>query len=185
MSKKNILKFGLTTMGGTILATAMIATAIANRGIPYHADREMREAQQNLEARDIEYCAARDALVQEARSQFPSTQEYHDVVRKMGDLDYMEPEYEQLENRLDSLEENFINSHLMHNEDELDYRSHKAAEAFSKYSDMQRDSTRAAEMLRVPFKTRLKNNWNDIRCEYHNKQIQQHQARLKQLQHTK
>lgn len=179
-------KFGLTAMGGTILVSAMIATAIANRGIPYHTDQEMRDAQRNLEIRDIEYWAARDALIQEARSQFTSTQEYHNTVRKMGDLDYTDPEYKKIESQLDSLEENFINNHLMHNEDELDYRGHKAAEAFSTYFDMQRDSTRAAEMLRVPFTTRLKNNWNDIQREYHNKKIQQqHQTRLNKLQRTK
>lgn len=185
MSKKNMYKFGLTAMGGTILVSAMIATAIANRGIPYHTDQEMRDAQRNLETSDMEYCAARDALIQEARSQFTSTQEYHNTVQKIGDLDYTDPEYKKIESQLDSLEENFINNHLMHNEDELDYRCHKAAEAFSKYFDMQRDSTRAAEMLRVPFTTRLKNNWNDIQREYHNKKIQQHQTRLNKLQRTK
>lgn len=181
---KNMYKFGLTAMGGTILVSAMIATAIANRGIPYYTDEEMREAQWNYETKEGTYWSLRDALTQEAREQFKSEPAYHDVVRKIGDLDYTDPEYKKIESQLDSLEDEFVNSRL-NNDEELDYRSHRAAEAFSTYFDMQRDSTRAAEMLRVPFKTRLKNNWTDIQREYHNKKIQQHQTRLNKLQRTK
>lgn len=184
MSKKDMYIYGLTTAGGTCLVALMMCNYIANRDIPYYDARELKNARFVYEMLSDGYITMRDNTIYDARAEFRSSPAYRDITNRMDKVSDTNPEYQQLDTRLDSMENAFISNRLDNNK-ELDTQNQSALKALEAYEKLQQDSAVAAQMKSVPFKTRLNRNWNKMRIEYHNKKILQHQDILKKLQNTK
>lgn len=182
MSKKNILKYGVTAMGGTFLALVMVANVIANRGLHCYTDLEMREAEYDYETKEEKFTWLYDRLLDKANAKYVHSDKYYEISNKMYGLDCMNPEYEKLEKQLDSLKSGFVTRHLNEHNDELTRCRTAADKANEKYLNMLDVNYEYTKTMQKPFMTRLKNNWNDILCKYHTKKIQQHQMRLQKRQ---